>query len=296
MEYIKKFFQKEGDNIPEVHLNKHEPKYSYDPIKKKWVIEGEPEEEEKPNLPPPKIDSKKVKNEKDNKKNKRKNVKRYASVLNEDNIFHPTEENKIEDKKEEIISQTPIQKKVFKTNNKNAPFGENIKNNIVNSSNKNNNVEKNLNDIQILENENQIENEDEENNNLEDNNNNLEDNNNNLEEDKEIEKNDMKDLLSELSHREEPSFFPNDLTQIQEKNLEFEIEKLKNEYNEKIIKLKKNNKTEINKLKESVQFSEENYDESTNLLKKKIDNFINENLELKLNLDKINDELDYKKK
>ena len=280
MEYIKKFFQKEGDNIPEVHLNKHEPKYSYDPIKKKWVIEGEPEEEEKPNLPPPKIDSKKVKNEKDNKKNKRKNVKRYASVLNEDNIFHPTEENKIEDKKEEIISQTPIQKKVFKTNNKNAPFGENIKNNIVNSSNKNNNVEKNLNDI--LENENQIENPDEKNNNLEDNNNNLEDNNNNLEdknnnledknnnlednnnnledknnnleEDKEIEKNDMKDLLSELSHREEPSFFPNDLTQIQDKNLEFEIEKLKNEYNEKIYKLEKDYQIEINELKESVQF------------------------------------------
>ena len=51
------FFKNEDDNIPEMHLNKHEQKYWYDPVKKRWIIEGEPEEDEKPKLPPPKINN-----------------------------------------------------------------------------------------------------------------------------------------------------------------------------------------------------------------------------------------------
>ena len=68
MDYLKKLFQKDDDNIPQIHLNKHEPKVTYDPVKKKWIIEGEPEEEEeKPNSPPPKIESKKQKIKNTNK-------------------------------------------------------------------------------------------------------------------------------------------------------------------------------------------------------------------------------------
>ena len=277
------FFKNEDDNIPEIHLNKQEPKYSYDPVKKRWIIEGEPEEEEKPKLPPPKINNS-IKSEfkKGNTKNKTKTTQRYANVLSEKILDRP-EENKNEDKKEEnkIKETTPIT--IFKPEKKQMPFS-NIKpeNNINNEENLNDNN----NNMDNKENNNNEENEK----NI--NNNNLENENENLKE----EKNDMKDLLSELSHREEPSFFPNDITQIQEKNVELELEKIKNEYNEKIFKLEKEYQNEINELKESVQFSEENYEQSTKLLNDKIENFINENLELKSNLDKVNDELDYKKK
>ena len=98
VDILKGFFgiKKDDDNIPQIHLNKNEPKYNYDPIKKKWVIEGEPEEEEKPNLPPPmmKKNKKNVVKKSKNKKNNSSTSRRYASVLGEENIFHPQNENK----------------------------------------------------------------------------------------------------------------------------------------------------------------------------------------------------------
>ena len=57
---------------------------------------------------------------------------------------------KLKIKKEEIISQIPEQKKVFKPETKNGSLGENIKKNIDNNNDNNgiyNNIENNNNNI-----------------------------------------------------------------------------------------------------------------------------------------------------
>ena len=45
------------ENIPEIHLIKNEIKHYYDPIKKKWIFEGEEEEERQIEKLPPKINN-----------------------------------------------------------------------------------------------------------------------------------------------------------------------------------------------------------------------------------------------
>ncbi len=75
-----------------------------------------------------------------------------------------------------------------------------------------------------------------------------------------------------------------------------DIEKLKKEFLQQISIIENNYEIKVNELNETTKFYEENYQESTTLLKEKINSFINENLELKLNLDKIRDELQFKKK
>ena len=50
---IKGLISKKGENIPEADLDDNVKSY-YDPVKKRWIFEGEPEEEEAPLAPPPK--------------------------------------------------------------------------------------------------------------------------------------------------------------------------------------------------------------------------------------------------
>lgn len=50
---IKGLISKKEENIPEADLDDNVKSY-YDPVKKRWIFEGEPEEEEAPLAPPPK--------------------------------------------------------------------------------------------------------------------------------------------------------------------------------------------------------------------------------------------------
>ena len=87
VDYIKNLigFKKKDDEkeIPQIHLQKKEPKYYYNKDLKKWVIEGQENEVKEEIKPPPKFDGAK---KKDGKKAKH-GSSRYVSVLGKENIY-----------------------------------------------------------------------------------------------------------------------------------------------------------------------------------------------------------------
>ena len=75
----------DDDNIPEVHLQKNEPKVRYDPVRKRYIFGDEEPEEEKPKGPPPKLKPSTLSKSKSTKKFT--SSSRYANVLGEENII-----------------------------------------------------------------------------------------------------------------------------------------------------------------------------------------------------------------
>ena len=103
--------------------------------------------------------------------------------------------------------------------------------------------------------------------------------------------------ISEIPLKEDyVSMYQNDLNDYKKNILEEEIIKIREEYNQKLKQKEIEFETQITELKEMNQFTEETYNETTSVLQNKINNFIKENLELKSNTEKLNDEIEYHKK
>ena len=68
------------------------------------------------------------------------------------------------------------------------------------------------------------------------------------------------------------------------------------QYNQNLKQKEIEYESQINELKEINQFTEETYNENTSVLKEQRNNFIKENLNLKTNLEKLQDEVEYGKK
>ena len=284
------------EEIPEIHLQKNEPKFYYNEKLKKWVIEGqEQEEEKKSKLPPPKIKTEKAT---DTKKKKITGTKRYASALGADDIFTPEtptpkddEDNK--DKKndldKDIIEEK--EKNVDENSNKNI-LEENtpMKEEKVDKDEKEEKEEKDEKEDKEMKGE-----KDEYQVSLNKPANNF--NSNNIKVLNSLQKQDGKSEISEISPREEiTSIYQTDLNECKKNIFEEEIIKIKEEYDKKLKLMEAEYETQLNELKGINQFSEENYNETTSVLKNQINNFIKENLELKSNTEKLSDEIEFHKK
>ena len=285
-----------GEEIPEIHLQKNEPKFYYNEKLKKWVIEGqEQEEEKKSKLPPPKIKSEKAT---DTKKKKITGTKRYASALGADDIFTPEtptpkddddNKNKINDLDKDIIEEKD--KNVDENSNKNnieesTPMKEekvdkdekDEKEEIEEKDDKEMKGEKDEYQVSLNKPANNF-------------------NNNNIKVLNSLQKQDGRSEISEISHREEiTSIYQTDLNECKRNIFEEEILKIKEEYDKKLKQMEAEYETQVSELKEINQFSEENYNETTSVLKNQINNFIKENLELKSNTEKLSDEIEFHKK
>ena len=248
----------DDDNIPEVHLQKNEPKVRYDPVRKRYIFGDEEPEEEKPKGPPPKLKPSTLSKSKSTKKFT--SSSRYANVLGEENIIQTTPEVP----KEEIVKEEPIKEEEEKTPEK-AKTNEDILQTLTSNTN---------------EKENKLD----------------------------EQKND--DVISEIEHKEEEAstIFNHEINTLQNANVnqnngminteahEAEIEKIKDEFKEQLEKKENELLNEIAELKESLQFEKDNFEENTQLLKDQINKFINENLTLKANFEKSEDELKNKSK
>ena len=255
MSLFKNLFGKKEEDVPEIHLQKNEPKVVYDPIKKRYIFGDEPVEDEKPKGPPPKVSiSSKGKNTK-----KLSSSSRYANAFGEENIITTSEpvktppkekEEKIEEKIEQKVEENPV-------NNKEEDKKEE---NIISSSpnEKEHRMDEQKNDDIISE----IEHKEEEASTF---------------------------LNNEINNFQNP--MPTNGMMIANDVHEAEIEKIKNEYNEKITKVQNQYLEEINELKETNQFERDNYEENSKLLKDQINKFINENLTLKVTNEKNEDEI-----
>ena len=229
----------EDDNIPEIVLQKNEPKVTWDPVRRRYIIEGEPIEEEKPKLPPPKMTKKQINTGSSSSLSSShiKPMKRYANVFGDENII-ATPEPQAQAPPSSSPKQSP----------KSSPHHEVKTSPLVP-----------------------------------------------MEDDtKQVNTPEMKDdLISEIENKDEiaMSFLPdalnlqNGITSgvqgISIEAHEAEIEKLKNEYNDKLQSIQEEHLTEVNELKEHIQFNNDDSEDKIKLLKEQINKFISENVELK---------------
>jgi len=299
VDYVKKWigFKKKDDEkeIPQMHLPPKKNFY-YDEKLKKWVIEGEEQKEDnKPKLPPPKLNT--------NKQNTKKQLKgssRYANVLGSDSIYTP--ETPIESKTEEKDVVEKIENKFNESKNENIINNIENKNTIFETPKKEEMVENKENKEKEEEKEEKKEvkgKEEEEKDEYQLSTNNMANNfySNNIKSLNSLKKFDGKSEISEISHKEDlASVYPNELNDYRKNILEEEIIKIKEEYNQNLKQKEIEYETQINELKEIHQFNEETYNETTSVLKNQINNFIKENLELKSKTEKLNDEIEYHKK
>ena len=108
MDLLKKLVRikyNDDENIPEIHLIKNEIKHYYDPIKKKWIFEGEEEEERQIEKLPPKINNV--------SKNKKNSYKKRACIFNDEIIVNSGGNDKINS------SYSDENIKIFKKKNEN---------------------------------------------------------------------------------------------------------------------------------------------------------------------------------
>ena len=221
----------EDDNIPEIVLQKNEPKVTWDPVRRRYIIEGEPIEEEKPKLPPPKMTKKQI-NATTTSSSHNKPMKRYANVFGDENIISTPEPQQ----SQPLSSVSPQHEHEEPKPSPLEPIEDDTKN--VNGNTP-----------------------------------------------------EMKDdLISEIENKDEiaMSFLPdalnlqNGVQGISIEAHEAEIEKLKNEYNGKLQSIQEEHLTEVNELKEHIQFNNDDSEDKIKLLKEQINKFISENVELKL--------------
>lgn len=228
----------EDDNIPEIVLQKNEPKVTWDPVRRRYIIEGEPIEEEKPKLPPPKMTKKQINNA-TTPSSSNKPMKRYANVFGDENIIS-TPEPQQQQQSQPPSSASPQHEH---EEPKPSPLEP------IEDDTKNVNVNVNVNTPEMKD-----------------------------------------DLISEIENKDEiaMSFLPdalnlqNGVQGISIEAHEAEIEKLKNEYNGKLQSIQEEHLTEVNELKEHIQFNNDDSEDKIKLLKEQINKFISENVELKL--------------
>ena len=303
---------KKDDNlkdIPEIHLHKKEPKFYFDEKLKRWVIEGEEIEPEKAKKPPPKkVMITKDKNDKNKAKNKTKS--KYANAFGDENIYTPEIKPKVENEEKNDI------------NNINNDVNE-LNNNIVEEKKDEINIEEvkkeesdkkpelNEKDDINIENNLQLDNINNIENNIENKENNKNENSPlkeniemtsnsiiNFKQLTSIKKFDTRSELSEMSlHKEDfTSLYQKELNDYKKNILEEEISKIKEQYNQNLKQKEVEYESQINELKEINQFTEETYNENISELKKQKNDYIKENLNLKSNLEKLTDEVEYSKK
>ena len=295
--------------IPEIHLHKKEPKFYFDEKLKRWVIEGEEIEPEKAKKPPPKGLANKNKDQKvKDKKNKKEIKSKYPSMFGEENIYKPEIKSNNDNENNNNIIQNDInnQQESEKINKKEEENNDN-KNDMKDINEKEDDLKLNNNNNKEEQENDKLENSPEK---INDENLNLNIHNNNDYNDNQfingsnfkllnsIKKLETQSELSEISlHKEDFStLYQKELNDYKKNILEEEISKIKDQYNKNLKQKELEYEAQINELKEINQFTEETYNENTSVLKEQRNNFIKENLNLKSNLEKLSDELEFNKK